>query len=67
MANMIPKGYDEIYDDKTGRILNVERATGEVYDTINVTIPVGSVCYTPEQQRSYKERKDRESKKCGDI
>lgn len=60
---MNDKGYYNITDDKTGKVFAVERATGELYETVNVDMPIGSIYYTPEQQRKYKEKKERERKK----
>lgn len=54
------QGYEIITDVKTGKRLAVERATGEVFETYNPTIPFGSIYYTPEQQRAYKDRKEAE-------
>lgn len=48
------QGY-EYFTDKQGKVMTIERATGEVLETIN--IPVGSLAYTPEQRREYAKRK----------
>lgn len=64
------QGY-EMLEDEAGKQVAVELATGAVYDTVNISAPVGSIIYTPEQQRVYKERKKQEqeeyfkSKSCG--
>lgn len=60
---MSDKGYENFIDSTTGNVFAIERATGELYETVNVNMPVGSVYYTPEQQRYYKERKESEYKK----
>lgn len=53
-------GYEMITDINTGRQIAVERSTGEVFETYNPTVPMGTIFYTPEQQRAYKERKEAE-------
>lgn len=58
---MALQGYDEIQNPDTGEMFAVERSTGEVYETIALTVPVGTIFYTPEQQRAYEERRQRES------
>ncbi len=60
--NTILHGYDNFRDSETGDVLTVERSTGEVLKTVNVDIPIGSIYYTPEQQKAYKKRKERERK-----
>ena len=52
------QGYEMITDVGTGKRLAVERATGEVLETYNTTVPIGTIFYTPEQQKEYKERKE---------
>lgn len=56
-------GYKNIIDSETGSIVAVEIATGEIYDTFNADLPIGSKIYTPEQQRQHREWKEREQKK----
>lgn len=53
-----------IIDRYTGRTITIDDCTGEVYDNemVNITVPRGTIVYTPEQQSQYKERKDREEK-----
>ena len=51
------KGYEFIQENDTGRTLAIHRATGTVLDTVNVTLPVGSKIYTPEQQEAYRRYK----------
>ena len=53
---MNDRGYEIIFDNTTNRPIAIERATGEVYETTTRTVPVGSIFYTPEQQRDYRER-----------
>ena len=53
------QGY-QILTDKKGKQIAVETATGEVFDTFNAVLPVGSLIYTPEQQEDYKARKKKE-------
>lgn len=53
------QGY-EMLEDEAGKQVAVELATGTVYDTVNISAPVGSIIYTPEQQRVYNERKKQE-------
>lgn len=51
-----PEGYDYgVYPD-SGRPFAVSRATGEVIDAITTTVPVGTVFYTPEQQKAIQDR-----------
>lgn len=47
------------YEDN-GELKAVDTETGEILDTTVVTLPVGSIAYTPQQQRHYKERKAKE-------
>ncbi|MGN0488203.1 MAG: hypothetical protein ACI4HO_02945 [Ruminococcus sp.] len=54
------QGYEYFTDENTGKTIAVERATGECSSTVWVRLPIGSISYTPEQQRLYKERKERE-------
>ena len=54
------QGYENILDQSTGKSLAVERATGEVYETITTTVPAGTIFYTPERQRAYKAKRERE-------
>lgn len=51
------QGYEYFTDDR-GKVIAIERATGEVLETRN--IPVGSIAFTPEQQREYAARKEQE-------
>lgn len=39
----------------------VDPNTGEVIDTVKVTVDVGSIIYSPEQQKRYRERKQQEA------
>lgn len=55
-----PEGYDYGVDPDSGRPFAVSRATGEVIDAITTTIPVGTVFYTPEQQRVIRNRKEQQ-------
>lgn len=57
------KGYELIHDTNSGKTIAVETATGEMLDTVTATVPVGTIMYTPEQQRAYKERKERDNEK----
>lgn len=51
------EGYEYgVYPD-SGRPFAVSRATGEVTDAITITVPVGTVSYTPEQQKALHDRK----------
>lgn len=52
--------YHYFTDDATGRIMAINTSTGETIDTITFTAPVGTIAYTPEQQRLYRERKEKE-------
>ena len=56
---MIQHGYDIYTDEETGRQYTVSKSTGEVTPAINITAPVGTIFYTPEQQEAYKARKAR--------
>lgn len=62
-------GYDYVVDGKTGKTLAVNRGTGEVTDTIDMTVPVGTYFVTPEQQeentrkrKAAQERREREER-----
>lgn len=50
----IMHGYD--YDNGFA----VDKDTGEAIETLTATIPVGSIIYTPADQKSYKKRKQKE-------
>lgn len=52
-----PEGYDYIQND-SGDLLAVGRATGEVLPAVTLTAPVGSIIYTPEDQKNHKEWKE---------
>ena len=52
--------YDFFFDEKTGEVKAIDKATGEVVDTINRRCVVGTKDYTPAQQRRYDERKKKE-------
>lgn len=54
------QGYEYITDEKTGKTVAVERATGECSAAVWVQLPIGTISYTPEQQRIYQERKKKE-------
>ena len=43
-----------------GKTLAVNTTTGEVSDTFNATLPVGSMTFTPEQQKNYHKQKQKE-------
>lgn len=52
------QGYTQINED-----LAVDNQTGEVVETVTVVLPIGSKSYTPQQQRAYKEHKEKEAKR----
>lgn len=52
------KGYTQINDG-----VAVDNSTGEVVETVTVVLPLGSKSYTPQQQRAYKEHKEKEAKR----
>lgn len=55
-----PEGYDYgVYPD-SGQPFAISRATGEVTDAITITVPVGTVSYTPEQQKAIHDRKEQQ-------
>ena len=54
------QGYEHIVDQKTGTTIAVERATGEVFETITVTLPVGTQWITPEAMELIRERKEKQ-------
>lgn len=56
----IAKGYDISTDPNTGIQFYIERATGECVEAISMTVPAGSYCVTPEQQRIDAETKQRQ-------
>ena len=56
-------GYDTMVDTETGKLLSIQRSTGEVFPTMTVTFPAGSIIYTPEQQEEYKRRKSLEEER----
>ena len=43
-------GYDYRNDPNTGKLVAINRATGEILDTRTVTVPIGSKIVTPEDQ-----------------
>ena len=51
---------DYMLFEKEGFTCAVDTDTGEIIDTITVTLPVGSKVYTPAQQEAYKKHKDYE-------
>lgn len=57
---MTMQGYEYIADESTGKTMVVRRSTGEISEAVNITVPYGSIIYTPESQERYKERKDQE-------
>ena len=58
------EGYEIIRDPATGEVIGqLERATGEIYENLNVNIPVGSFYITPEQQRQRKANKEQAEKR----
>lgn len=52
------QGYTQINEN-----LAVDNSTGEVVETVTVVLPIGSKSYTPQQQRAYKEHKEKEAKR----
>jgi hypothetical protein len=44
-------------------MIAIQRSTGEVLDAALYPLPLGSKCYTPEDQKAYKERKEQEHAK----
>lgn len=59
-SQAIQKGYDYILDDETGNFKAISRSTGEITEAVQHILPYGTICYTPESQRLYKERKEQE-------
>lgn len=57
---MTMQGYEYIADESTGKTMAVRRSTGEISEAVNITVPYGSIIYTPESQEQYKERKEQE-------
>lgn len=49
-------GY-QYYNDKSGNTLAVCESTGEITEAINITVPIGSRIFTPEQQAACKKRR----------
>ncbi len=49
-AQATSSGYEYCNDSATGKTIAIHRATGEIYDTQTVTVPVGSKIMTPEDQ-----------------
>lgn len=60
----MPKKYKDYYEyvtlEETGEVVAIDEDTGEVLNTVVIQAPVGTVAYTPAQQREYKERKEKE-------
>ena len=54
------KGYDKI-DDVNGVPHYVDKQTGEVVDATTPEVPVGSVIYTPQQQKKWRKKKEHEA------
>lgn len=57
------QGYDFVSSQATGEILAVRRSTGEVFNAVTITVPAGTISYTPEEQEVYRERRKREAEK----
>ena len=54
--------YEKVYDQETGELIGyIDPTSGEYIEKITIDIPSGSVWYTPQQQRNYKARKEREA------
>lgn len=49
-----------IVDRTTGKIYDVDPNTGEATEMITMTVPVGTVCYTPKQQEAHRDKRQRE-------
>lgn len=58
MPKQKEQGYTPFTDTVTGELKFIENATGEVYDSDSHGNPVGSLYFTPEEQRLYKERRE---------
>ena len=57
-----PEGYVYgVYPD-SGQPFVISRATGEVTDAITITVPVGTVSITPEQQKAIHDRKEQQKR-----
>ncbi len=52
------QGYDYIIDGESGKTLAVQRSTGEIVDTIFLTVPEGTYFKTPEQQKADQRRNE---------
>lgn len=57
------EGYEIIYYPEFGRELAIRTDTGEVSETVNITIPAGSTITTPRQWEKYEQRKKREEQR----
>lgn len=55
-------GYN-YFRDGNGNEYAVSNRTGEVTNAVTLTVPVGSIVRTPEQQRAYKEYQEKQEKK----
>ena len=55
--------YEAITDGATGKRYFINKDTGEATEAVTVEVPVGTVYYTPEQQKAYRKRKEREKEK----
>lgn len=51
-----PQGYDYLCVPDSGKVLAVQRSTGEVSEAFTGTFPVGTVFQTPEQQEAQRRR-----------
>ena len=60
---MPEQGYDYFTDGETGETLCVRRATGEVSNSITLTVPEGTYFKTPEQQEADRQRNEGLQKK----
>ena len=58
---MQPEGYNFIPID--GKVVAIERSSGEVFDTATVIVPIGTRIHTPAQQRAYQAWKERENRR----
>lgn len=57
------ENYHDLSDPETGKMYRVYEDTGEVAEMIDVTVPAGSIIYTPKQIEAYKKRKAEESRR----
>lgn len=55
------QGYEFTTDPANCKQYAIRRSTGEVSETVTMTVPVGTIAYTPEDQEQWKAQKEAEA------